>query len=88
MGHDAMTVLALAAGETSEIELGTYVIPTYTRHPVAMAQQALATNAACGGRFTLGLGLSHEVVIAGLVGSWISATSCGTCASTWRFWFP
>ena len=63
MGHDAMTVLALAAGETSEIELGTYVIPTYTRHPVAMAQQALATNAACGGRFTLGLGLSHEVVI-------------------------
>lgn len=63
VGHDAMTVLALAAGETSSIELGTYVIPTYTRHPVAMAQQALATNAAAGGRFTLGLGLSHEVVI-------------------------
>lgn len=63
MGHDAMTVLALAAGETSEIELGTFVIPTYTRHPVAMAQQALATNAAAGGRFTLGIGLSHEVVI-------------------------
>ncbi|MDE2966429.1 MAG: TIGR03564 family F420-dependent LLM class oxidoreductase [Chloroflexota bacterium] len=63
VGHDAMTVLALAGGETSSIELGTYVIPTYTRHPVAMAQQALATNAACGGRFTLGLGLSHEVVI-------------------------
>ena len=63
MGHDAMTVLALAAGETSEIELGTYVIPTYTRHPVAMAQQALAVNAAADGRFTLGLGLSHEIVI-------------------------
>ncbi len=63
VGHDAMTVLALAASETSAIELGTYVIPTYTRHPVAMAQQALATNAAAGGRFTLGLGLSHEVVI-------------------------
>lgn len=63
MAHDAMTVLALAAGETSEIELGTYVIPTYTRHPVAMAQQALAVNAAADGRFTLGLGLSHEVVI-------------------------
>ena len=63
VGHDAMTVLALAARETSEIELGTYVVPTYTRHPVAMAQQALAVNAASGGRFTLGLGLSHEVVI-------------------------
>ena len=63
VGHDAMTVLALAASETNAIELGTYVIPTYTRHPVAMAQQALATNAAAGGRFTLGLGLSHEVVI-------------------------
>ena len=63
MGHDAMTVLALAAGETTEIELGTYVIPTYTRHPVAMAQQALAVNAAAGGRFVLGLGLSHQIVI-------------------------
>lgn len=63
MGHDAMTVLALAAGETTEIELGTYVIPTYTRHPVAMAQQALAVNAAAGGRFTLGIGLSHQIVI-------------------------
>ncbi len=63
VGHDAMTVLALAAETTTTIELGTYVIPTYTRHPVAMAQQALAVNAAAGGRFTLGLGLSHEVVI-------------------------
>ena len=63
MQHDAMTVMALAAEQTTTIELGTFVTPTYTRHPVAMAQQALTTNAASGGRFTLGLGLSHEIVI-------------------------
>ena len=63
MGHDAMTVLALAGPRTERIELGTYVVPTYTRHPVPMAQQALATQIASGGRFTLGLGLSHQVVI-------------------------
>lgn len=63
MGHDAMTVLALAGPRTARIELGTYVVPTYTRHPVPMAQQALATQIAAGGRFVLGLGLSHQVVI-------------------------
>ena len=63
MGHDAMTVLALAGPRTAEIELGTYIVPTYSRHPVAMAQQALATQIASGGRFVLGLGLSHQVVI-------------------------
>ncbi len=63
MGHDAMTVLALAGPRTDAIELGTYVIPTYTRHPVPMAQQALAVQIASGGRFVLGLGLSHQIVI-------------------------
>ena len=63
MGHDAMTVLALAGPRTAEIELGTYIVPTYSRHPVTMAQQALATQIASGGRFVLGLGLSHQIVI-------------------------
>lgn len=62
-GHDAMTVLALAAAETRSIELGTFVQPTYLRHPVAMAQAALTVQAASGGRFVLGLGLSHKRVI-------------------------
>ena len=62
-GYDAITALALAARETERIELYTAVVPTYPRHPVAMAQQALTAQAAAGGRFTLGIGLSHRVVI-------------------------
>ncbi|MEE8338034.1 MAG: TIGR03564 family F420-dependent LLM class oxidoreductase [Dehalococcoidia bacterium] len=62
-GHDAITVLALIGRETAKIELHTAVVPTYPRHPVTMAQQALTAQAASGGRFTLGIGLSHKVVI-------------------------
>ena len=39
------------------------MIPTYPRHPFAMAQQALTVQAATSGRFTLGVGPSHQVVI-------------------------
>src|SRR5258706_810381 len=62
-GHDAMTVAALAARATTRIELGTAVTPTYPRHPHAMAQQAASTQAAARGRFTLGVGPSHRVVV-------------------------
>ena len=67
-GPDAMTVLALAAARTSRIELGTSVIPTYTRHPHVMAQQALTVQAASNGRFNLGIGLSHAPVVEGMWG--------------------
>jgi len=62
-GVDAMTAAAICGRATSRIELGTAVVPTYPRHPVAMAQQALSTQAAAGGRFALGIGLSHQIVI-------------------------
>ena len=48
--------------------LGTAVTPTYPRHPVAMAQQALTTAAASDNRFTLGIGLSHKLVIEDMFG--------------------
>jgi F420-dependent oxidoreductase-like protein len=60
---DAMTGIALMGSQTSRIELGTAVVPVQTRHPVAMAQQALTTQAACQGRFTLGIGPSHHWII-------------------------
>lgn len=62
-GMDAMTAIAIAGRATKRIELGTAVVPTYPRHPMAMAQQALSTQAATSGRFALGIGLSHQVVI-------------------------
>jgi 5,10-methylenetetrahydromethanopterin reductase len=60
---DSLTLLALAGRETSSVELATWVIPTYPRHPTAMAQQALTTQAACGNRLLLGIGLSHQVIV-------------------------
>ena len=45
-GHDASTVLAVVGREVPRIELGTAVVPTYPRHPMVMAQQALSVNAA------------------------------------------
>ena len=67
-GLDAITSLAIVGRETQRIELGTAVVPTYPRHPAAIAQQALTTQAACGGRFTLGIGLSHKLVIEDMFG--------------------
>ncbi|HEX2483724.1 MAG TPA: TIGR03564 family F420-dependent LLM class oxidoreductase [Myxococcota bacterium] len=65
---DAIGALGIVGRETKRIELGTAVVPTYPRHPVAMAQQALTAQAASGGRFTLGIGLSHQLVIEHLLG--------------------
>ncbi len=43
-------------------------MPTYPRHPLAMAQQAMSTQAATGGRLVLGIGPSHPVVIENMFG--------------------
>ncbi|MQA00259.1 MAG: TIGR03564 family F420-dependent LLM class oxidoreductase [Dehalococcoidia bacterium] len=67
-GHDAAAALALAGRETERIKLLTAVVPIYTRHPSTMAQQALTTQAAAGGRFTLGIGLGHLVSVEGRLG--------------------
>ena len=67
-GYDAIMLLALAGQVTERIELGTFVVPTYPRHPTALAQQALTAAAATNNRFTLGIGLSHKIVIEGMFG--------------------
>ena len=65
---DALTAIALMGGVTSGIELGTAVMPIQTRHPIAMAQQALSNQAVCDGRFTLGLGPSHHWIVSDMLG--------------------
>jgi F420-dependent oxidoreductase-like protein len=65
---DALTAIALMGSATSRIELGTAVMPVQTRHPIAMAQQALANQAVCEGRFTLGLGPSHHWIVTDMLG--------------------
>ena len=56
------------AAHVPGIHLGTAVVPTFPRHPHALAQQALTTWDATGGRFTLGIGLSHQIVIETMFG--------------------
>jgi F420-dependent oxidoreductase-like protein len=65
---DAMTAVALLGQVTERIEIGTAVVPMQTRHPLILAQQALTTQVACSGRFTLGMGPSHHWIISDQLG--------------------
>ena len=65
---DAIGMLTVAGRETERIELIPAVVPTPPRHPVSLAQQALTAQSASGGRFTLGVGLSHKFVIEDMLG--------------------
>jgi F420-dependent oxidoreductase-like protein len=65
---DALTAAVLMGRATERIEIGTAVMPIQSRHPVAMAQQVLATQAVCEGRFTLGLGPSHHWIVTDMLG--------------------
>jgi 5,10-methylenetetrahydromethanopterin reductase len=67
-GVDALTALAVAGSQVPGIELGTAVVPTYSRHPAAFAQQALTVALALGGRLALGIGPSHRIVIEDMYG--------------------
>ena len=60
---DALTSLAIAGREVPDIELGTAVVPMWSRHPLALAQQALTTNELVGGRLSLGVGLAHQRLV-------------------------
>src|SRR5213078_435131 len=66
--RDAALVLAAYAGQTQHVKLGTGVLPIYTRHPTAMAQMAASLDELSGGRFILGLGISHKVTVEGMWG--------------------
>jgi F420-dependent oxidoreductase-like protein len=65
---DALTAATVVGVETSRIEIGTAVVPVQPRHPIALAQQALSTQAVCQGRLALGLGVSHHWVIEDMLG--------------------
>src|SRR5438552_5439632 len=66
--RDASLVLAAYASHTQRVKLGTGVLPIYTRHPTAMAQMAASLDELSGGRFILGLGVSHQVTVGGMWG--------------------
>ncbi len=67
-GLDALTALAVAGSGIAGIEIGTAVVPTYPRHPAALAQHALTAALALDAQLTLGIGLSHKIVIEDMYG--------------------
>ncbi len=68
---EAMMIISAMAPQVPDIRFGTSVVPTYPRHPMVMAEQAMTASMVSGGRFTLGIGLSHQVVVEGMWGhSW------------------
>ncbi len=68
MDLDALTALAVVGRAVPDVPLGTAVVPTYPRHPLVLASQALTVQAATGNRLTLGIGLSHRVVVEDIFG--------------------
>ncbi len=67
-GIDAITALGVVAREVPTLKFATAVIPTYPRHPAMLAAQAKTLSQISDGRFTLGIGLSHQIVIEGMFG--------------------
>ena len=59
---DLLTVLAVALREVDTIEVGSAVLPIQNQHPMQLAQRALMLNLIAGGRFLLGLGMTHQAV--------------------------
>ncbi|MGH7278871.1 MAG: LLM class flavin-dependent oxidoreductase, partial [Candidatus Rokuibacteriota bacterium] len=68
LGRDSFLVLAAYGAATSRLRLGNGVVPIYPRHPVAMAQTALTLAEMTGGRFTLGIGVSHRSSMEDMLG--------------------
>src|SRR5437773_773103 len=63
---DPITLFGAAAVQTRRVGLGTAIVPTYPRHPVALASQALTMAALAPGRFRLGIGPGHQFIIEGM----------------------
>ena len=65
---DALTAATVIGVHSTRVEIGTAVVPVQPRHPIALAHQALSTQAVCQGRLTLGLGVSHHWIIDEMLG--------------------
>ena len=68
-GRDGLTVLSAAAARTQRIMLGTSIMPTWPRHPIALVQQAQVVAALAPGRLRIGLGVGNKGGMESLVGA-------------------
>jgi F420-dependent oxidoreductase-like protein len=64
-GFDSPTLMGYLAAKTSRVEIGSAILPIYSRTPALIAQTAAGLDAVSGGRAILGLGASGPQVIEG-----------------------
>ncbi len=64
-GLDGPSQMGYIAAKTERIEIGSAILPIYSRTPVLLAQTAAGLDALSEGRFILGLGASGPQVIEG-----------------------
>ena len=62
-GRDAVTTLTSIAHGTDDIDVGTSIVPVYSRSPALVGQTATTLQEVADGRFRLGLGPSGPIVI-------------------------
>lgn len=70
-GRESLTVVSAYALATERIRVGTGVVPIYTRTPATMAQTAATIDELSHGRLSLGLGVSHRLIVEGWHGQTI-----------------
>ena len=66
--QESVTVFAAAAARTSRIGFGTCIVPSFPRHPMVLASQAVVISSIAPGRLRLGVGPSHRPTIEGTYG--------------------
>ncbi len=59
VGREPFTLLGLLAGETSDVRLGTSIVGIWGHDAQTTRMAAMTLHEASGGRFVLGLGVSH-----------------------------
>ncbi|OZV81514.1 LLM class F420-dependent oxidoreductase [Micromonospora echinospora] len=64
-GFDAPTIMGYLAAKTTRMQIGSAILPIYSRTPALLAQTAAGLDAISGGRAILGLGASGPQVIEG-----------------------
>jgi F420-dependent oxidoreductase-like protein len=89
-GLDGPSQMGYIAAKTERIEIGSAILPIYSRTPTLLAQTAAGIDALSDGRFILGLGASGPQVIEGWHG--VAYTQplertreiIGICRKVWR----
>jgi probable F420-dependent oxidoreductase len=66
LGRDPFAHAALLLQETEHLVIATGIANIFNRHPGAMKQAQLTLAEASGGRFLLGMGVSHAPIVAGV----------------------